>query len=230
MTSVAASSSQSQSQRQRQTATQTTTQTLTQAPPQAILRLRGAHNPNNRRSVQWSEDVVDNEGLGRKKSKGMCWARMLVFTPHRDHAIADRPSPLQCAASTTDRRPSANQATSHHPTRAMIPIPIPIQVGHLRPPTLREGRLGAMTTRMGTASIPTTAKATNTAMTTEASARGGGVATGKVRSDSQARTRTRRCRSQRSPPTGARRMAALEAYRARHPRHEKHGPRHISAY
>ncbi|OAQ72928.1 protein phosphatase inhibitor domain-containing protein [Pochonia chlamydosporia 170] len=30
-----------------------------------ILRLRGGHNATGR-SVQWAEDVVDNEGLGRK--------------------------------------------------------------------------------------------------------------------------------------------------------------------
>jgi hypothetical protein len=34
-----------------------------------ILRLRGRHHPDGR-TVQWAEDVVDNEGLGRKSSKG----------------------------------------------------------------------------------------------------------------------------------------------------------------
>lgn len=37
--------------------------------PARILRLRGARAPADR-SVQWAEDVVDNEGLGRKSSKG----------------------------------------------------------------------------------------------------------------------------------------------------------------
>lgn len=37
--------------------------------PAAILRLRGAQR--NDRTVQWAENVVDNEGLNRKKSKGM---------------------------------------------------------------------------------------------------------------------------------------------------------------
>ncbi|CAK7218726.1 Mitochondrial ribosome small subunit bioproteinsis protein [Sporothrix curviconia] len=37
-------------------------------PPAAILRLRGAQR--NERNVQWAENVVDNEGLNRKKSKG----------------------------------------------------------------------------------------------------------------------------------------------------------------
>ncbi|PHH50199.1 Type 1 phosphatases regulator YPI1 [Ceratocystis fimbriata CBS 114723] len=37
----------------------------------AILRLRGAP-PAESRSVQWAEDVVDNEHLNRKKSKICC--------------------------------------------------------------------------------------------------------------------------------------------------------------
>ena len=46
-------------------------QTQTQeTQPSTILRLRGAHaNPAGHR-VQWAENVVDNEGLGRKSSKG----------------------------------------------------------------------------------------------------------------------------------------------------------------
>jgi len=37
-------------------------------PPDGTLRLRGG--PIHSRRVTWSEEVVDNEGLGRKKSKG----------------------------------------------------------------------------------------------------------------------------------------------------------------
>jgi len=66
------------------------TQTITSAPPQPdglVLHLRGAHQvetqtrsrseseepqPSTRRRIQWAEDVVDNEGLGRKKSKVCC--------------------------------------------------------------------------------------------------------------------------------------------------------------
>ena len=44
------------------------TQTTTEQSPRT-LRLRGRHNANGR-SVQWADDVVDNEGLGRKSSKG----------------------------------------------------------------------------------------------------------------------------------------------------------------
>lgn len=47
-----------------------TTQTRTEHAPR-ILRLRGGHNATGR-SVQWADDVVDNEGLGRKSSKVCC--------------------------------------------------------------------------------------------------------------------------------------------------------------
>ncbi|KJZ80404.1 hypothetical protein HIM_00254 [Hirsutella minnesotensis 3608] len=36
-----------------------------------VLRLRGGNNASGR-SVQWAEDVVDNEGLGRRSSKVCC--------------------------------------------------------------------------------------------------------------------------------------------------------------
>jgi protein phosphatase 1 regulatory subunit 11 len=36
--------------------------------PQGVLRLRA--EPSERRRIQWAEDVVDNEGMGRKSSKG----------------------------------------------------------------------------------------------------------------------------------------------------------------
>ncbi|EQB53708.1 hypothetical protein CGLO_06541 [Colletotrichum gloeosporioides Cg-14] len=48
-----------------------TTNTQSRTGTQAILRLRGAHAPS-RPSVRWAEDVVDNEGLGRKSSKVCC--------------------------------------------------------------------------------------------------------------------------------------------------------------
>jgi hypothetical protein len=61
-------------------------QTTIQAPRQAVLRLRGAtreqerdameqgESSRARRRIKWAEDVIDNEGLGRKKSKGSCLA------------------------------------------------------------------------------------------------------------------------------------------------------------
>lgn len=61
-----------QTQTQTEAPTGSGTQTGTEAPAPAapaILRLRGAHPPSDHR-VQWAESVVDNEGLGRKRSKG----------------------------------------------------------------------------------------------------------------------------------------------------------------
>ena len=49
-----------------------TTQTVTASDPLpeiGVLRLRGEHVP--RQGIRWAEDVVDNEGLGRKSSKGV---------------------------------------------------------------------------------------------------------------------------------------------------------------
>ncbi|MCJ1237002.1 hypothetical protein MMC14_004986 [Varicellaria rhodocarpa] len=55
----------------------TITQTEAAPPPQhpgiipsGTLRLRG--ESANRRRIRWAEDVIDNEGLGRKKSKVCC--------------------------------------------------------------------------------------------------------------------------------------------------------------
>jgi protein phosphatase 1 regulatory subunit 11 len=37
--------------------------------PAGVLRLRAV--PAERRRIQWAEDVIDNEGMGKKSSKGM---------------------------------------------------------------------------------------------------------------------------------------------------------------
>lgn len=37
--------------------------------PSGTLRLRA--EPTEQRHIQWAEDVVDNEGMGKKSSKGM---------------------------------------------------------------------------------------------------------------------------------------------------------------
>ncbi|CZT02852.1 related to Type 1 phosphatases regulator ypi-1 [Rhynchosporium agropyri] len=59
-----------------QAATTTAIAAQTQTDTQAILHLRGAplnsERGSSRRRIQWAEDVVDNEGLGRKKSKVCC--------------------------------------------------------------------------------------------------------------------------------------------------------------
>ncbi|KIX05291.1 uncharacterized protein Z518_06163 [Rhinocladiella mackenziei CBS 650.93] len=49
------------------------------SPEPLVLHLRGAHNASgtntargHRRQITWAEDVIDNEGLGRKSSKVCC--------------------------------------------------------------------------------------------------------------------------------------------------------------
>ncbi|RDA84754.1 hypothetical protein CP532_6930 [Ophiocordyceps camponoti-leonardi (nom. inval.)] len=53
------------------TTTTTTSQSRGLTEPSRTLYLRGGGTSNGR-SVQWAEDVVNNEGLGRKSSKVCC--------------------------------------------------------------------------------------------------------------------------------------------------------------
>jgi protein phosphatase 1 regulatory subunit 11 len=60
-----------------QTTTETAQESLAARIP-ATLRLRAEEAPTDTREdtsssrrIRWSEDVVDNEGMGRKSSKGM---------------------------------------------------------------------------------------------------------------------------------------------------------------
>jgi hypothetical protein len=46
------------------------TLTASQAGP-VTLRLRAEAETSERRRIQWAEDVVDNEGMGKKSSKGL---------------------------------------------------------------------------------------------------------------------------------------------------------------
>ncbi|KAH9957112.1 phosphatase inhibitor-domain-containing protein [Russula dissimulans] len=55
-------------------------------PPAGTLRLRGG--PRARPHVVWDEDVVDNEGLGRKKSKICC----IYHRPRRFDESSDEDS------------------------------------------------------------------------------------------------------------------------------------------
>jgi len=51
-------------------------QTNTNATPSATLRLRA--EPEESQRVRWAEDVVDNEGMGKKSSKVCC----IYHKPH----------------------------------------------------------------------------------------------------------------------------------------------------
>jgi hypothetical protein len=45
--------------------------------PSGVLRLRA--EPAERRHIQWAEDVVDNEGMGKKSSKGTALPTMALY-------------------------------------------------------------------------------------------------------------------------------------------------------
>ncbi|KAF1964402.1 hypothetical protein BU23DRAFT_492831 [Bimuria novae-zelandiae CBS 107.79] len=57
--------------------TQTNTQPTLRLPTSGTLRLRAT--PAERRHIQWAEDVVDNEGMGKKSSKVCC-----IYHPQRE--------------------------------------------------------------------------------------------------------------------------------------------------
>ena len=67
---------QSLRQQQRQTTGSATTTVVPDPPqeeqPALVLRLRAASATRTRRRIQWTEDTVDNEGMGKKKSKVCC--------------------------------------------------------------------------------------------------------------------------------------------------------------
>lgn len=76
------------------------------------LRLRGDDSqhptePASTRRIRWSEDVVDNEGMGKKSSKGQC--SDLSFLPRETVNIA------QCAVSTISLDRWARAARNQNP-------------------------------------------------------------------------------------------------------------------
>lgn len=92
--------------------------------PSGTLRLRA--EPVQRRHIQWAEDVIDNEGMGKKSSKGtrayvlpglsapVARGRNRAPTPAK---VSTRLTMLQqSAASTTSNASSASPLTSPHPT------------------------------------------------------------------------------------------------------------------
>ncbi|RSL79448.1 hypothetical protein CEP51_007352 [Fusarium floridanum] len=83
-----------------QTQTETPKEPETGESAPRILRLRGAHSSNGR-SVQWAEDVVDNEGLGRKSSKVCC----IYHKPKPVDESSDESSSDSSSGSDSDSEP-----------------------------------------------------------------------------------------------------------------------------
>jgi len=88
-------------------------------PPAGTLRLRGA--PRDGPHVAWDEHVVDNEGLGRKKSKSTCLQELML----EDICVSNAEGlshVYQFVASTIDQDNSTSRRTKIHlnPSRARM--------------------------------------------------------------------------------------------------------------
>ncbi|KAF4615826.1 hypothetical protein D9613_012433 [Agrocybe pediades] len=117
------------------------------------LHLRGARRPTNRPRVAWNEDVIDNEGCGKKKSK--TWSSAVRVL--RDRFISHQPTrpaqPDLFAAYTTNLADSTNHQTNPTPTRIQT-LPAPETL-----PTTT--RTTTTTTRTTTTPLRTQAQARN---------------------------------------------------------------------
>jgi len=109
---------------------------------QAVLHLRGAtvereedgeaSSGSTGRRIQWAEDVVDNEGLGRKKSKGRFVCLFCLFVFFLGMLEMRLLMGTQCAAYTMRRKGSMNRVMR---ARRMMTIAIVGMMG-------RRGRRG----------------------------------------------------------------------------------------
>jgi hypothetical protein len=55
------------------------------------LRLRAEAEPSERRRIQWAEDVVDNEGMGKKSSKGVFIRPSCLYLLTRNNSMLHLP-------------------------------------------------------------------------------------------------------------------------------------------
>ncbi|EMD97834.1 hypothetical protein COCC4DRAFT_42326 [Bipolaris maydis ATCC 48331] len=73
--------------------------------PSGVLRLRA--EPTERRHIQWAEDVVDNEGMGKKSSKVCC----IYHKPRAvDESSDDDSSDSSSSDSDSDSEPDNSTA------------------------------------------------------------------------------------------------------------------------
>ncbi|KAI2642183.1 phosphatase inhibitor-domain-containing protein [Xylaria nigripes] len=92
------------------TQVQTPSDTATSAESGAstpILRLRGANPPSSNR-VQWAENVIDNEGLGRKSSKVCC-----IY--HAPRAVGESSDESSSDSSSTDSDSDSDGDATYDP-------------------------------------------------------------------------------------------------------------------
>ncbi|KAF1926040.1 uncharacterized protein M421DRAFT_7270 [Didymella exigua CBS 183.55] len=72
--------------------------------PSGVLRLRAA--PEERRHIQWAEDVVDNEGMGKKSSKVCC----IYHAPREAGESSDESSSDSSSSDDSDSEPDNSTA------------------------------------------------------------------------------------------------------------------------
>ncbi|KAI5204100.1 hypothetical protein AUEXF2481DRAFT_8169 [Aureobasidium subglaciale EXF-2481] len=80
------------------------TLTASQAGP-TTLRLRAEAEPSERRGIQWAEDVIDNEGMGKKSSKVCC----IYHKPRKAGESSDEDS-SSSSSSDSDNEPDTSRA------------------------------------------------------------------------------------------------------------------------
>ena len=92
------------------TTTETSRESSTVRLP-ATLRLRGEEDsttstrePSSSRRIRWSEDVVDNEGMGKKSSKGLPVFTLTVLSPITEERPLTYPSVLYLPQIPAGRR------------------------------------------------------------------------------------------------------------------------------
>lgn len=88
--------------------TTTTTQTITQinaGPSIPINTLRLRAEPEERPHIQWAEDVVDNEGMGKKRSKVCC-----IYNKPHEPGDSDSDSSDDDSSSDSDSEPDLSRA------------------------------------------------------------------------------------------------------------------------
>ncbi|KAL1304617.1 hypothetical protein AAFC00_003584 [Neodothiora populina] len=105
--------------------TLTTAQTGPSVPfhlPSGTLRLRAASDaepatpePTERRRIQWAEDVIDNEGMGKKSSKVCC----IYHKPREAGESSSDSSDSSDSSSDSDSEPDTSRArpTNHRSRR-----------------------------------------------------------------------------------------------------------------
>ncbi|KAL7275972.1 Type 1 phosphatases regulator ypi1 [Rhizina undulata] len=79
--------------------------------PAGTLRLRGG--PIQDRRVRWGADVVDNEGMGKKKSKGTLALVFLCCIYHRPRPIDESSSDDSSSSSSDDDSDDSGHGHTH---------------------------------------------------------------------------------------------------------------------